>query len=86
MTHLTIHHIDPTLKTSLRLRATAHGCSIEEEARQILHQALLVSPDHEGLGSRIHRRFAAVGGIELPEIPRTFARPAPDLSESNDLA
>ena len=81
MTHLTIHHIDPSITATLRLRATAHGCSIEEEAEQILRQALLAPAEQEGLGSRIHRRFAAVGGLDLPDVSRSLARSAPDLPE-----
>lgn len=81
MTSLTIHNLDPSIKANLRLRADLHGHSMEEEARQILQQALLAPPSGEGLGSRIYHRFAAVGGVELPEIPRSLARPAPDFPD-----
>lgn len=52
---------------------------MEEEARQVFQQAISAPSSGEGLGDRIHRRFAAVGGVELPKIPRSPARPAPDL-------
>lgn len=39
MASLTIRNLDESLKTDLRLRAARHGCSMEEEARQILRQA-----------------------------------------------
>lgn len=38
---------------------------MEAEVRAILHDALLPSPPEYGLGSRIHARFAALGGAEL---------------------
>jgi plasmid stability protein len=63
MANLTIHNLDDTVKTSLRLRAAQHQCSMEEEARQILKHALLNTD--KGLGSRIHSRFATLGGAEL---------------------
>jgi antitoxin FitA len=66
MTNLTIRNIDESVTTGLSLRASKHGQSIEEEARQILSQVVLRPPNSdEGLGSRIHRRFAALGGVEL---------------------
>lgn len=81
MASLTIRNLDSSIKASLRLRAALHGRSMEEEARQILRQALLAPPSGEGLGSRIHRRFAVAGGLELPEVPRSPARPAPDFQD-----
>ena len=81
MASLTIRNLDSSIKANLRLRAAIHGHSMEEEARQIFQQSLLAPPIGEGLGSRIHRRFAAVGGVELPEIPRSPARPAPDFQD-----
>lgn len=81
MVSLTIRNLDPAIKTNLRLRAAMHGRSMEEEARQILRQALLAPTSAEGLGSRIRRRFAAVGGVELPEIPRSPARTPPEFSD-----
>jgi hypothetical protein len=38
-----------------------------EEARQILRQALLRQRASVGLGSRIAQRFAAAGGVDLPD-------------------
>jgi plasmid stability protein len=78
---LTIRGLDETLKTRLRLEAARRGCSMEETARQILRQALLV-PESEagGHGTRIHQYFvdAGVFDLELPE--RSEPRPAPDFS------
>ena len=80
MDNLIIRNIDESTKTGLRLRAAKHGQSMEEEAREILRQVVHSSPDScEGLGSRIHRRFAALGGVELILPERKPCRQPPDL-------
>ncbi|MEQ1635172.1 MAG: hypothetical protein ABL903_00680 [Methylococcales bacterium] len=85
MTNLTIQNIGESVKAGLILRATKHGQSMEEETREILRQVLLPLPNgNEGLGSRIHRRFAALGGVELILPERRLSRSSPDLSESDD--
>jgi plasmid stability protein len=48
---------------------------MEAEVRAILEDALPSEPTSGGLGSRIHARFAAIGGVELDlptrrELPR----------------
>lgn len=67
MGNLIIQNIDESVKNGLCLRAAKHGQSIEEEALQILRQALSPRPSEpsKGLGTRIHQRFAALGGVEL---------------------
>ena len=40
MAVLTIRNIDDSIKAFLRMQAAQHGCSMEEEARRILAQAL----------------------------------------------
>ena len=82
MATLTIRDLDDSLKLSLRMRAARHSRSMEEEARQILRQALqgeTAVPQHD-LASRIRARMAAVGGVELQIAPREPAREPPDLS------
>jgi antitoxin FitA len=59
---------DDTLKRSLRIRAAEHGRSMEEEARGILRQAVCRRAAPENLGEAIHRRFAALGGVDV-ELP-----------------
>ena len=52
----------------MRSRAARHGRSMEEEAREILKAAVARgSEGSRGLGTRIHARFAALGGVELPD-------------------
>ncbi|MCO6059840.1 plasmid stabilization protein [Pseudomonas sp. MOB-449] len=77
MASITIRNLDDDLKARLRVVAASHGRSMEEEVRVILSQALALQEKRGGLGSRIHSRFAALGGadIELPE-RKTKARAA----------
>jgi plasmid stability protein len=44
---------------------------MEEEAREILNAALAgKSGSERNLADAIRRRFAAIGGVELAEVPR----------------
>ncbi|MCY1558648.1 hypothetical protein D9M68_956010 [compost metagenome] len=82
MSTLTIRNLEPTIKDKLRQTAAAHGRSMEEEVRTILRQVLSQPAAAGGLGSRIHSRFAALGGasdLTLPE--RTDAPRAARLDE-----
>lgn len=75
---MTIRNIDETIEARLRLRAAQHGRSMEEEARDILRAALSSEPMNPvSLGQVIHERFAALGGIDLPEVPREASREPP---------
>jgi plasmid stability protein len=76
---LTIRDLDDDLKARLRIRAAEHGRSMEAEVRELLRQVLAPRPAGQGLGTRIHRRFAAldVDGLDLP--PRDEAPRAADL-------
>ncbi len=65
---LTVRKLDEAVKARLRIRAAENGRSMEAEARAILAAALLDRSPERGLGSRIHARFAEVGGVEL-ELP-----------------
>jgi len=70
MATLLIRNLDESLKKALRKRAAEHGRSMEEEARLILGLELRRdrSIPREGLGTRLHRIFMEVGGVEL-ELP-----------------
>lgn len=83
MANLTIRNLDETVKTSLRLQAAQHGRSMEEEARQILKQALQAA--ETGLGSRIHNRFTAIGGVDLPVPERSAHRKPPEFDDSGAM-
>ena len=84
MAMLTIRNLDDDVKNRLKRRAAKHGCSMEEEARRILRQALSGKTPEKGLGSRIHRRVMdTTGGQELELPARSQPRPAPDFSGGN---
>ena len=83
MATLTIRKIDDKTKLKLRIRAAHHGCSMEEEAREILRASLseASAPPPENLAEAIRKRFAPFGGVEL-ELPRREPmREPPDFGE-----
>jgi antitoxin FitA len=73
-----VGHLEDKVKERLKRRAARHGRSMEEEARDILRDAL----KHEGaplprLGARIAARFARRGLTDdLPEMHGQGTRPA----------
>jgi plasmid stability protein len=77
---ITIRNLDEDLKRRLRMRAAEHGCSMEEEAREILRRAIsgVIAP--KNLGQAIHARFAAIGGVELELPARGPMREPPSFS------
>jgi len=81
MASITIRNLDETVKARLRIAAARHGCSMEEEVRQILARALIAESDSESLGTKIHQRFSKVGGIDLLVPDRSTPRPPPGLSD-----
>ena len=57
---------DPEMKERLRIRAARHGRSMEEEVRVILRSTLAEGTSNPmKLGTAIHRRFAALNGVDL---------------------
>ena len=53
---------------------------MEEEARVILKSALSTEePGGQSLGRQIHGRFAALGGVDVPESVREPIRRPPDF-------
>lgn len=81
MASLTVRGLDQETKSRLRLRAARHGRSMEAEVRAILHEVLsgAEATPAAGLGSRIHARFAALGGLEIDLPPRTERPRAADF-------
>ncbi len=77
---ITIRKLEETVKSQLRVQAAEHGRSMEEEAREILKNALSKSAaEPVDLAASVRRRFAAVGGVDLPIAEREAVRPAPDF-------
>ena len=68
MASITIRNLGDSLMRRLRMRAAEHDRSMEEEAREILRQAVGEAAPPKDLGRSIHERFAAIGGVE-PELP-----------------
>jgi plasmid stability protein len=76
MASITIRKLEETTKRKLKVRAATHGRSMEQEAREILKNALKNTPPKSGanLAESIHRRFARLGGVDLEPLPREFVR------------
>ncbi len=75
MSTLTIRNLEPAIKDKLRMSAATHGRSMEEEVRTILRNVLSQpTAPAMGMGSRIHERFAAIGGAVL-EVPARTGTP-----------
>lgn len=82
MASITVRNLDDDVKARLRIRAAVNGRSMEDEVRDILRTALAEERQApEDLGGAIRRRFAPLGGIELPEIPRDALRRPPAFGE-----
>ncbi len=80
MASITVRNLDDGLKRRLRVRAAENGCSMEQEARNILREAL--DDDAEptkNLGSAIHELFRPFGGVELEIPPREPMRNPPQF-------
>ena len=78
MPSITIRNLDDTVKTRLRIQAATHGKSMEDEARDILAAAVNRQPPlPANLAAAIRARFAPLGGLDLPELPREPIREPP---------
>ena len=75
MATIVIRKLDETVKRKLQLRAAQNGRSMEAEAREILSGQITenVVQRKGGLGTAIHKRFAAIGGVDLQIPPRRFS-------------
>lgn len=74
MASLTIRNFDDELKSLLRQQAARHGCSMEQEARDILRHAVLQQPAGAGFAQKIHQRFKGLEAEDLPIPKRRAAR------------
>jgi plasmid stability protein len=75
MATITIRNLDEKVKHRLQVRAALNGRSMEAEVREMLSDLVAISPaaSGQGLGTAIHKRFAALGGVELVIPPRQFS-------------
>ena len=78
MAQLVVRNLEATVKARLQRRATRHGHSMEEEVRDILRNAVRIEePASQPLGSRLRKRFAAIGfHDDIVELRGHKARPA----------
>ena len=80
MAAVTVRNLDDHVKERLRMRAAAHGRSMESEIRAILAEAASVPGDKDGLFATLLDRFGSFGGVELDLPERSTPARAPDLS------
>ena len=76
MASITIRNLNDDLKRRLRIRAAVHGCSMEQEARNILGEVLNggteegAEAEEKGFGTYLYELLAPYRGMELPIEPR----------------
>lgn len=78
MAQLVVRNIETEVKSRLQRRARRHGRSMEEEARDILRDALKEeSAPHSRLGTEIASLFRKTGlDAEIPELRGHEIKPA----------
>ena len=64
MEQLLIRKIEPRFKNELKARARQHGCSMEEEARSILYQALAKKEEQVNLVDWLTKNMSGTGFTE----------------------
>jgi len=84
MASITIRNLDDAVKARLRIAAATHGCSMEEEARQILRRTLMTQNAPVRLGTQINQGFATLSGVDLEEPGRSEPRSAPDFTDADE--
>ena len=80
MAAVTVRNLDDQVKERLRMRAAAHGRSMESEIRAILAEAVTAPGDKDGLFATLLDRFGSFGGVELDLPERSTPVRAADLS------
>jgi plasmid stability protein len=77
MAQLIVRNLDVEVKLRLKRRAERHGTSMEEEAREILRDALKDEVSASGgLGTEIAALFEGIGlEMEIPELRGHNLRP-----------
>ena len=74
MAAVSIRNLDDTVRERLRIRAAAHGRSMEAEMRAILVEAVREPGDDQGVLGALAERFGELGGIDL-NLPSRSALP-----------
>ena len=79
MAALTIRNIDDEVKNRLRLQAALHGCSMEQEVRDILSKAVSQKPNNQNFARRIQTHFSELDVDALPIPQRQSVRNPPEM-------
>jgi len=79
MAALTIRNLDDDVKNRLRVLAAQHGCSMEQEVREILLRAVLPKRNQPAFAQRIQKHFASLELDVLPIPERRVARTPPSM-------
>ena len=80
MAAMSIRNLDDRVRERLRVRAAAHGRSMEAEIRTILTEAVREPDDADGLFATVLNRFGELGGIDLDLPERSTPARAADFS------
>ena len=80
MAAVSIRNLDDRVRDRLRMRAAAHGRSMESEIRAILVEAVCEPDEFEGLFATLLDRFRDLGGVELHVPERSTPTRAADFS------
>ena len=80
MAALSIRNLDDHVKERLRMRAAAHGRSMESEIRAILLDAVSEQEESGGLFAALLDRVGDLGGVDLNLPARSTPARAADLS------
>ena len=77
MIDITICNLDDGIERGPRLQVASHRRPMGEEGRHIPCQAVGRAPAPVDFGESVHRRFAALGGVDLDLPPREAIPEAP---------
>lgn len=83
MAQLIVRNLEDAVRNKIRDMAQGHGCSMEEEVRDILRAAVASESqqsDQPGLGTRISQRFADCNLDEDFQVPEWRGFPANPVS------
>jgi len=82
MASITIRNLEESTKRRLKIRAATNGRSMEQEAREILKNALAQAPKKKAnVAERVREIFGPLGGVELERLPRGPIRDPEWMSE-----
>jgi plasmid stability protein len=79
MAAVSIRNLDETVRERLRMRAAAHGRSMEAEMRAILMAAVEEPGDNTNVVESLVYGFVALGGVDLNLPPRSDPARAADF-------